>query len=372
VKKIQCTNCNRPYPNNGVPYRCAVCYGIYDYSDLWSLDPKKIESQESGIWRYKHTFSLPDGAPKVSLSEGGTPLVWSRVFDKKVAFKLEYLNPTGSFKDRGTSALISFIKSRGVESVVEDSSGNAGASLAAYAARAGIKARIFIPDEASGPKRTQIMAYGADLVRVLGPRSNASSAVVAAADKGEVYASHVYLPHGLPAFATIAYEIFDQLGGSPGSIITPVGHGSLILGIGRGFEALRNANLITDFPVLIGVQARACAPLWALHSYGSSGLGWVSEGKTVAEGIRIQYPVRGDAVLQMVEKSNGWFVVVDEHEIFSGLKQLTKCGFFVEPTSATVWTALSQVIDKVPDPIVVILTGSGYKTGIELFSNLTL
>jgi threonine synthase len=371
VNIIQCTNCFRHYPDTGVPFRCPVCYGIYDYIDLWSLDPEKYNSDRSGIWRYKHTFSLPDGAMEISLSEGNSPLVWSKVFNSEVAFKLEYLNPTGSFKDRGTAALVSFIKSRGVNTVIEDSSGNAGASLAAYAARAGIQARVFIPDEASGPKRAQIMAYGAEVVRVLGPRSNASTAVIDAAEKGAVYASHVYLPHGLPAFATVAYEIVEQLGGAPGSVIAPVGHGSLMLGMGRGFTALRNANIIADVPVLIGVQARACAPLWALSSYGPSGLGWVSEGKTVAEGIRIQYPIRGDSVLQCVEKSHGRFVVVDEDEIITGMKELTRCGFFVEPTSATVWAALRQVMGDVPEPIVVILTGSGYKSEVELFSDST-
>jgi threonine synthase len=162
------------------------------------------------------------------------------------------------------------------------------------------------------------------------------------------------------------------LGGPPGSVIAPVGHGSLMLGMGRGFTALRNANIIADVPVLIGVQARVCAPLWALSSYGPSGLGWVSEGKTIAEGIRIQFPIRGDAILQCVEKSNGRFVVVDEDEILSGMKQLTRCGFFVEPTSATVWAALRHVVGDVPEPIVVILTGSGYKSGVELFSESTL
>ncbi|MFU8772730.1 MAG: threonine synthase, partial [Anaerolineales bacterium] len=149
MNRIRCSNCSRPYPDSGVPYRCPVCYGIYDYSDIWSFDAEKIEPEQEGIWRYKHTFTLPEEASSVSLSEGNTPLVWSKLFNKDVAFKLEYLNPTGSFKDRGSAAILSFIKSRDVKTMVEDSSANAGASLAAYSARAGIKARVFIPDTAS-------------------------------------------------------------------------------------------------------------------------------------------------------------------------------------------------------------------------------
>ena len=360
---IQCSNCSRPYPNEGVPYRCPSCFGIYDFAELWTFDPNKIEADLPGIWRYRDTFGLPSQADIISLSEGDSPLVWADSLGKQVAFKLEYLNPTGSFKDRGTAALISFLKSRMVSMAVEDSSGNAGASFAAYAARAGIKARVFVPDTASGPKRAQISAYGAELVRVIGPRSNASMAVTKAAEEGAVYASHVYLPHGLPAFSTIAYEVVDQMGVAPGSVITPVGHGSLIIGLGRGFEALKQAGVIPASPVLIGVQTLACAPLWALSTYGPSGLSWVTEGPTLAEGIRIQYPIRGDTALSVVENSQGRFVVVDEEEIMPGVKQLARRGFFVEPTSATVWAALEKVIADLPEPILVILTGSGYKAG---------
>lgn len=297
----------------------------------------------------------------VSLGEGNTPLIWDKVMGRDVAFKLEYLCPSGSFKDRGAALLVSFLKSRGVEAAVEDSSGNAGAAFAAYAARAGMKARVFVPDYASGPKRAQIEAYGTELTRILGPRSSTSEAVRRAADKGAIYASHAYLPHGILGFATIAYELVDQIGAAPGSVIVPVGQGSLILGIGRGFESLRESGLTADIPKLVGVQARACAPLWALFSYGPAGLGWVSEGPTAAEGIRIQHPVRGDAVFKMVESSEGLFMAVDEEEILTGQAQLARRGFFVEPTSAVTWPALSQLAGDLPEPSVVILTGSGFK-----------
>ncbi|HZD56136.1 MAG TPA: pyridoxal-phosphate dependent enzyme [Anaerolineales bacterium] len=359
---IICTNCQRTYPEQDVPYRCLVCGGIYDFKSLPALDVKQIEPNLPGMWRYRHTFSLPTGAAVISLGEGNTPLIWDKVKGREVAFKLEYLNPSGSFKDRGAALLVSFLRSRGVKAAVEDSSGNAGAAFAAYAARGGMKARVFVPDYASGPKRGQIETYGADLTRILGPRSSASEAVRRAVDKGAIYASHTYLPHGIPGFATIAYELVDQIGEAPGTVILPVGQGSLILGIGRGFEALREAGLIPKIPKLTGVQARACAPLWALFSYGPAGLGWVGEGATVAEGIRIQHPVRGDAVFRMVESNDGMFVAVDEEAILPGQAELARRGFFVEPTSAVVWPALGRLIGDLPEPIAVILTGSGFKS----------
>jgi threonine synthase len=292
-------------------------------------------------------------------------LDWAGAFSQPVAYKCEFLQPTGSYKDRGTATLESILRSREAKSAVEDSSGNAGASFAAYAARAGIHARVFIPDSASGPKQAQIEAYGVELVRVPGARSNAGEAALQAVEQpgsAMVYASHAYLPFNLPGYATLAYELAEQLGGAPGSLILPVGQGGLLLGAWRGFTALREAGIIEKLPVLVGVQARLCAPLWAISMYGMAGAGWVAEGRTLAEGIRIIHPVRGDAVLQAVAESGGQFLAVDEEQIRSGQESLARLGLFVEPTSAVVWDALDQAAGGLPKPIVVVLTGSGYKS----------
>jgi threonine synthase len=320
-----------------------------------------MERDLPGIWPYQHAFGLPADAPVVSLGEGHTPLVWAPAFGKQVAFKQETLNPSGSYKDRGSAVLLSFLLSRGVQAALEDSSGNAGASFAAYAARAGVQAKVLIPDAAAGPKRKQIEAYGAELVRIMGPRSNAAEAALRAASAGEVYASHAYLPFGLSGYATIAYEIFRQLGQAPGSVIAPVGQGNLWLAIGRGFENLQKAGLIDKVPQMIGVQAMACAPIWAIHQYGPGALGWVTEGETLAEGVRVKTPLRGDAVLQFAERYQGSFIAVDEENILPGRDQLAHMGFYVEPTSALVWLVMSNVVGVVPDPLVVILTGHGLK-----------
>lgn len=290
-------------------------------------------------------------------------MIWAEAFGRRIAFKLEFTNPTGSFKDRGSAPIISFLKSRGVEAAIEDSSGNAGASFAAYAARAGMNARVYIPDATAGPKRAQIEAYGAEVVRIIGPRSNAAEAVRRAAAEGEVYASHAHLPFNLPGYATLAYELVEQLGQAPGALILPVGQGGLLLGAARGFASLKEAGVISESPQLVGVQARACAPLWALFSYGADGLAWVREGETLAEGVRVSRPVRGDAVLQAVEASGGSFLAVDEEDILPGRDQLGRRGLYVEATSAVVWSALAQLKMEAVDPVVVVLTGSGLKSG---------
>jgi threonine synthase len=280
---------------------------------------------------------------------------------RHVYFKCEYANPTGSFKDRGAAPIVSFLASRGVTEAVEDSSGNAGAAFAAYAARAGIRARVFVPDSASGPKLLQIAAYGADLVRVPGARANAAAAAEQAAGKGAAYASHAYLPHNLAGYATAAFEIVEELRGAPGAVLLPAGQGGLLLGLVRGFRALAAAGAIDKLPQMIGVQAAACAPLAAYFEAGVPGLGFVTEAPTLAEGVRIRSPLRMEAVVRGVEDSGGRFLAVAEPDILAGRDSLARLGFYVEPTSALVWPALRALLPQLPDPVVLVLTGSGYK-----------
>ena len=360
---IACYRCGRVYPHDSVPYRCPDCGGVFGFQQMPIFDLGLVEKDQPGLWRYRHTFGLPDDSPVVTLGEGDTPLVWAQALGREIAFKLDYLNPTASFKDRASALLVSFLLARRVEQTVEDSSGNAGASYAAYAAHAGIRARIYVPGYASGPKRAQIEAYGAEVVAVPGPRSQAARAVREAADQGAVYASHAYLPQGSPGFATIAYELVEQIGAAPGALIAPVGHGSLMLGVGRGFKELLNAGLIERMPQLIGVQAAACAPLAATFNGNPIGEDGLSEGETHAEGVRIVHPLQTDVLLDLIESSQGFFVTVEEGDILPGRDHLARLGFYVEPTSAIVWSALEQVSGQVPEPIVVILTGSGLKHG---------
>ena len=272
--RVACVNCGQPYPDSGVPYKCPTCGGLYD-----DAEPLTLIEQHA-------TLNQP-----VSLGEGNTPLLSVKVFGREVYFKCEYLNPTGSFKDRGTATLVSFLRSRGVAEAIEDSSGNAGASFAAYAARAGIKARVYVPDSASGSKRKQIEAYGAELVPVPGSRSKASQAVIQAAESGMVYASHAYLPFNLPGYATCAYEIYEQLGRNPGAVVVPAGQGGFLLGMARGFEFLLRADKIQKMPMMVGVQASACAPLYTLWKNGT--MNDVVESPMIAEGVCNRWPVRG-------------------------------------------------------------------------------
>jgi threonine synthase len=165
--------------------------------------------------------------------------------------------------------------------------------------------------------------------------------------------------------ATLAFEIAESLGRAPGALILPVGQGTLLLGSYLGFKALLEAGVTDSIPVLIGVQAEACAPLWAVHVGGSARLDWVQEKETIAEGIRIIQPLRGDSVLQAVESTGGAIVAVEEAEIEHGLGELAQRGFLVEPTSAVIWPTLLKMRSELTEPVVAVLTGSGFKSGPE-------
>jgi threonine synthase len=342
-----------------LPFLCPKCGGLYDYDGPFQfLEPSE---KYYGVWRYITSIGLESIDKPITLGEGGTPLIWDQ-FDKyPIGLKCEHLNPTGSYKDRGTTVLINFLKSRGVKNVVEDSSGNAGASLAAYTARAGISSEIYVPDTASGPKRMQMERYGSRVVPIPGPRSEATQAALVAVGNGKTYASHAYMPFGLAGIATIAYEIVANNNDAPGTIIAPVGQGGLLLGLIRGFETLLFSKAITKIPYIVGVQAKNCSPVLKAFNTGRSIESAYQGTASIAEGVSVSKPIRGDAVIRSLKMHPGEIIGIDEADIVDAYHEIASKGYFVEPTSALVWHALKLVVRRTPGPHVLILTGSGLK-----------
>jgi threonine synthase len=360
--ELGCTRCEAVYPFDVLRFRCE-CGGGLELEDAPTFDPRQLEARDGGVWRYRHALPLLPGGEPVTLGEGGTPLVAGEWHGQSVHFKCEPLNPTGSFKDRGTTVLVSALSAAGVGAVVEDSSGNAGASLAAYAARAGIDATVYVPAHASPVKQAQIAVYGAQLQRVEGPRTQTARAVLQAASQGAAYASHVFHPlihHGMK---TIAFELWEQLGEAPGSVVMPAGHGTLLLGVALGFVELEAAGCVARRPRLFGVQAAACAPLAEAWARGAAEVKPAAEGETVAEGVRIAAPVRGREVLAAVRQSGGGLVAVPDEAIRAAQRELARRGLYVEPTSAVAVAGLDRLQRGLEGRVVVILTGSGFKSG---------
>ncbi len=330
------------------------------------LGQSDIDRTARGPWRYRAAMALEPG-PVVSLGEGSTPLVSGQWDGIDVLFKLEFVAPTGSFKDRGTSVMVSYLKQRGVGALIEDSSGNAGAAVAAYAAAAGISCRIFVPAAASAAKLVQMRATGADVIPVAGSRSAVTEAAMAAAiAPGAFYASHNRQPFFLEGTKTLAYELWEDLGFRvPDAVVTPVGGGGNLLGCHIGFSELLRRGEISKLPRLYAVQPTACAPLVKAQAAGATAVAAVEAGQTVAEGIVIADPVRGTEMLAALRESGGGAMAVDDSETVSALDRLARMGLFVEPTSAAVGAGLTRLLAtgaiRPGESVVVILTGSGLK-----------
>jgi len=280
-----------------------------------------------------------------------TPVVKRNISGMEVYLKLEYLMPTGSFKDRGAIVLVNAIKELGITEVVEDSSGNAGASIAGYCAAAGIKCNIYIPESTSAGKIKQIQAYKANVVKVPGTRDDTAKAVLSAA-RHTYYASHVYNPLFFEGTKSLAYEIYGQIG-IPDFIVVPVGNGTMLLGVYRGFSELGR------LPRIIAVQSENCAPIYNKYHHKPE----VEAKETLAEGIAVQRPMRIDEIIQAVRASGGEFITVSDDSVRKAHEHMGAMGFYIELTSSTVIAGLEYFkgMDTAGAKIVLPLTGSGLK-----------
>jgi threonine synthase len=331
------------------------------------FDLPAIAYRAPTLWRYREAIPLPEGASPVSMGEGFTPLLPLRLAGREIWVKADHLLPSGSYKDRGAAVLVSVAHALGVETVVEDSSGNAGAAIAAYGAHAGIACRIYVPASTSSTKTAQITAYGAALERVSGSREDTAQAVLAAAAHA-YYASHVWNPFFLQGTKTFAYEVCEQLGWvAPDVVILPVGNGTLLLGAYLGLCDLREAGLIEHLPRLIGVQAATCAPLARAYARNASQPAVVQHKPTMAEGIAIPSPARGAEILEAVGDTGGSILAVKEADIKAAWRDMGRRGHYIEPTAAaTIAGARRYLADLSSDVVVVTaFTGHGLKAGCK-------
>jgi threonine synthase len=335
----------------------------------------QIDPSRRSVWRYAAAL-LVDVGHAVSLGEGWTPLVAGEWDGAAVRYKLEFMMPTGSFKDRGMTVMISYLRARGIARVLEDSSGNAGASLSAYAAAAGMACRILVPETASYPKIAQIAAGGADVVTIKGSRQDvAEAALVQSAEM--FYASHNWQPFFVEGVKTLAYELWEQLGfTAPDNLVVPLGYGSNVLGAERGFSELLANGEIARRPRLFGVQAARCAPYAAAFAAGGEQLVPTAIAPTIAEGIATARPTRVPEVLRAVRDSGGTIVAVEEPEIVEALSSLARRGLYVEPTSAVAAAGLTRLLAsgviRPRETTVLVLTGSGLKASATIGELLKL
>jgi threonine synthase len=325
----------------------------------------EIDHRERSLWRYRASLPVEISRP-ISLGEGCTPLVQKEWDDFRPFFKLEWFNPTCSFKDRGTTVMLSYLRQLGVDAVLEDSSGNGGASVAAYGAAGGMRVKILAPAYTSPAKIAQVRAYGAEVQLVEGPREESEKEAIR--QSGQIfYSSHNWQPFFLQGTKSMAYELWEDFNFEvPDNIIIPVGAGSNLLGCHIGFSELLAAGQIRKLPRLFAAQPFNCSPLDASFKAGVDTPVQRAVHKTIAEGTAIAHPLRLREMIHALKETGGETVAISEDEIVTALKRLARLGLFVEPTSAGAAAALAKLIERnvmtVLERTVVLISGTGIKT----------
>ncbi|MEM2311082.1 MAG: threonine synthase [Candidatus Methanomethylicia archaeon] len=372
-----CEKCGREYPLDSYSFRCFDCNEpimvLYDYEALKdSLSRDSLKSRVFNVWRYRELLPIK-GDNVVSLFEGGTPLIKSfrihRLFGfRNLYFKDESRNPTGSFKDRGSSVGVSKALEIGAKVVGCASTGNMASSLSAYATKAGLKCIILIPRNTPMEKIMQTLYYDPLTFSVDLPYPELYKLSFEAALNHGLYLVHSDSPMRIEGQKTIAYEICEQLNWiAPDVVIVPTSSGGNFSAIWKGFKEFYDLGFISKLPRMICVQSSGCAPIVEAFKSGGDLKPWVNP-KTIAHSISNPNPslASGNRVLRILRENNGYAEMVSDREISEFQRILAICeGLFIEPASAASVAVLHRLLDDGiidrDETIVCILTGSGFK-----------
>lgn len=359
------------------PRWCGTGRAPLFITDLPGITRAQIDTTTRSLWRYRAALPMQAADP-ITMGEGCTPLVPRSLGGATALLKCEWFMPTGSFKDRGASVMLSFLRQQGIREVLEDSSGNGGAAVSAYAAAGGMRATIMAPESTSPAKTVAMRAAGAAVELIPGNRQATSDAAEARAAT-TFYASHNWQPFFLQGTKTLAYELWEDLGfAAPDNIIIPCGAGSNVLGCDIGFSELLRAGAIARLPRLFAAQPENCGPIAASFMAGRDHKVASPVLPTIAEGTAIAQPLRLPEVIAALRRSRGGAIQLTEAEIAAATLELARTGIYVEPTCAQAAAAFHRLLAAgaiAPgETTVLVLTGTGLKAtpriaellGIEL------
>jgi threonine synthase len=375
---VQCIGCGAEYPINEIIYNCERCGDLLEVRVDEKALKEKIETGEwrlrpISVWKYKEFLPVFDETKIVTLREGGTPLYRCERLGKELGVENLYVknegaNPTGSFKDRGMTVGVSKALELGVKAVVCASTGNTSASLAAYAAKAGLPCIVLIPaGKVALGKLAQAMMYGAIVVGVRDNFDVALQMAVSASKKVGLYLLNSINPFRIEGQKTAAFEICDQLEWQvPDRVVLPVGNAGNITAYWKGFRELKALGLVEKLPKMVGVQAAGASPIAKAFASNRATIEPVKDPETVATAIRIGNPVNWKRALNALRGSNGTALTVTDDEIIKAQKLLArKEGIFIEPASAASIAGLKKLVENgevnVDETIVCVATGHGLK-----------
>jgi threonine synthase len=375
----KCINCGSKYGINEIMYFCKKCGDLleikYNHGELaGALRESEWRNAPLSVWRYRDFMPINALSQIVSLNEGGTGLHLCQRLAKHLGIRQLYVknegeNPTGSFKDRGMTVGVTKAVELGVKSVICASTGNTSASLAAYAAKAGLQCAVLIPSgKIAYGKLSQAMIYGAKVIQVRGNFDQALDVVLKLSEKHRtIYLLNSINPFRIEGQKSLGYEICDQLNQeAPDRIVVPVGNAGNISAIWKGFTEFHELGVVKTLPKMTGIQAAGSAPIAQAIKNGSDTIVPVAQPETVATAIRIGAPVSWKKALNAIRESDGTAETVTDAEILSAQKMLARVeGLFVEPASASSIAGLIKLvengtIDK-DERIVCVTTGHGLK-----------
>ncbi len=375
--KLCCVRCRRTAALTGFPYHCPICGGIllieHDLSGWTGVDPTM-----PGMERYRKLLPLDTDSRLLSLGEGGTPLIAATrlgesIGNVEVLLKNETVNPTGSFKDRALAVMTTRARDEGYGRVISSSSGNAGISSAAYAARARIEATVVAPDTTKQTKLAQLTVHGARVVRVRGSTSDTYELAKAAAETGEwANLTTTFLsPLATAGFKTIGYELADQLDGrAPDWVIAPISAGPILVAVATAFREYHAAGRVDRVPRMVCAQAAGCAPIARAFEEGAENVtAWSDPPETIATAIADPlrgYEDDGTLTLRVVRETEGVALTVTDDAIRRAIRCLAELeGVFAEPSGAVPLAALvilrTRGVIRAGSRVVCLITGHGLK-----------
>ena len=349
---IRCVSCKEEYDDDQIIYTCPKCGNILVAVPDFDVDKSIFDGRRQTVWKYKECIPV-DESKIVSLDEGGTPFIHCDKLGDELGIdlyvKVEGSNPTGSFKDRGMTVGMTKAMELGVSTVGCASTGNTSASLAAYAARGGLRCVVFLPSgKVALGKLAQAMFHGAEVFSVDGNFDEALEAMTQLALEKHLYLLNSINPFRLEGQKTIGYEIVHDLGWqSPDRIMLPVGNAGNISAIWKGVTEFKEAGFIDDLPMMTGIQAEGASPIYNSFKKKSMDMTPVENPETVATAIRIGAPVSSIKALHAIYDSDGYCETVSDDEILDAQKYLARTeGIGVEPASAASIAGLRKLVDE--------------------------
>jgi len=378
AQQIVCPRCDRCFPLSRLLNLCTCGSPLLVRYDLKkaaaTLAKTDLQNRAPSLWRYRELLPLQYDANLVTLGEGLTPLLEAKTLAREIGVKCLWIkdeaqNPTGSFKDRGLAVAISRAKELGIKKVAIPSAGNAGGSLAAYAARAGIEAHVFMPRDTPLANRVEVQQYGAVLTLVDGLINDCGRIIAERkAAEGWFDVSTLKEPYRVEGKKTMGYEIAEQLNWSlPDVIIYPTGGGTGLIGMWKAFNELEDMGWIGNKrPRMVSVQAKGCAPIVRAFNEGKEAAEPWQNAATVASGLRVPQAVADFLMLRVLRESNGTALSVGDDEMLAEIPRAGQAeGIFFCPEGAACITALRRLIErrwiKSTDAVLLFNTASGLK-----------